>query len=127
MTAFRVVHQQVARNRIAAAVAKKRLQDGIRDALIDAYTLEPGTPQPGTYHTFGECLTLAIGIADMLQSTEGVAEMQAAHSRCVAAAQSSFLWSAEDAAILDDGLTIAQQYVLAATPMQVQAIYRQMQ
>lgn len=125
-TAFNVVSMKTAMNPVAQAVARKRLQDGIRDMLIDLYTLEAGSVQAGAYVTAAQCVTAGLGLAGLLGETQGVAELQAAHDCCSHAAATGFAWRPEDAATLDLGLNIAAQYVRATTPRQLQQVYQQM-
>lgn len=123
---FLVVGEHIARNPVARAVARKRIEAATRDFLLRMYLLADGTNVQADAHAAS--VVLAVGIAieeDAGRAGESDSRVMAGGmSTLVGLSQTRFQWHHRHAAALDVALQRALDVLNRATALQVQDAHR---
>lgn len=116
---FFIVSKDVASNPVARAIAKRRIENAIRDFLLECYYLDEGTEQTGNYTAAARVLTVAIRLLEQARAdVPGV--MRGALSCCQQASERGFRWKRADAVAIDTGLSMARDVIQAARAADLQ-------
>lgn len=117
-----VVWQHVARNPVARAVARRRIETGVRDFLIRLYGLQDGEDVAGDTYAAAQVLAVAIRIVETRDQADSADArvMAGSMGQLVALAKGGNVWKTSAAVAIDQGLQRAVQIINQASAVETQ-------
>lgn len=124
-TFFTVVSQHVARNPVARAVQRARLDSAMREFQLTLYYLEDGTEQADNIQAAAQVLAVALRLIELRGLELHRANVLRGAMSCLeAASKRRFAWRTQDAPAIDAGMVRAAEIVRESTAQQVQEAWR---
>lgn len=120
---FLIVPQDVARNPVARAISRKRIQQAMRDFAIQIYSLQPGQYVASELQAAAKVLFVALAVAKrqgLGNDEPKVRVMNGGMSAIAQISERGWRWRLVDATALDMALRHAQQLVETAQPADLQ-------
>lgn len=121
---FRVVHQHVARNPVAQAIARERIQQATRAFRIQLHTLADGEDVSSHVQAAAQVLQVARQVC----ASHGAAaeSIDAALKACQELHAAGYRWDTRLVAPMNCGMADAMDVYRQATPSELQRAYLQM-
>ncbi len=122
---FNVVSQDVARNPVARAVQRAKLESAMRDFQVTLYYLEDGTQQADNLMAAAQVLAVALRIHEARALPLHQANVLRGAMSCIkTASDRGFRWRHADAPAIDAGMARAVAIVREATAILVQEAWK---
>lgn len=124
-----LVDEHIARNPLARAIARRRMEQAARDFAIRLHLMTDGEDAAGDAIAAARTIHLAhiVSINAGLGDTPDARVMAGALSAMAALARRGFAWRTADAVAIDGALQRAIATLQAASAQQTQAAWREMQ
>ncbi len=117
MPLFTVAAETLARNPVARAVARRRMESAVRDFLLVVYTMPDGSEQTGNVQVASMALAVAIRLEHQAGRPDSpeARVMTGAMSALAQCSERGFIWRERDAVAVDAGLTRALTVLRSAS------------
>lgn len=124
-TFFHVVKQHVARNPVARAVQRAKLDSAMREFQLTLYYLEDGTEQAHNVQAASKVLTVAMRLVEVRGLEIHRANVIRGAMSCLeAASHRMFAWRSLDAPAIDAGMARAAEIVSESTALEVREAWK---
>ena len=124
---FRIVPEHVARNPVARAIERRRIEDATRAFQIRLYSIAEGEPVHADAQTAAKVVAVAVAILDRRKALESITGrlLRGGLSALAQCSQRDFRWRVTDATAVDMALSHAREVFCKATAEEVRRAFLQ--